>query len=421
MIRMSSFSFVHAADIHLDSPLQGLSKYDEHLAQRIRGASRQALAELVDLTIQREADFLIIAGDLYDGSWKDSSTGHAFAREMGRLDRAEIPVFVLLGNHDAESKMTRVLEWPVNVRKFRASRPQSIEVEGLDVVLHGQSFKQQDVRDNLAANYPPPQRGKFNIGVLHTALEGNARHASYAPCSLAQLRDAGYDYWALGHVHEHAIYSEFPHVVYPGNLQGRHARETGEKGAVLVKVDEGHIELERLIVDVVRWHDLGVDVSAAENTREVMGLVGTALSAALGGQAEINVFRVRLQGQTIVHEALLQGRSTLRDEVVNQAVQLSDEVLIEKVRIETRAPAQAVSAEELDGALGDFAKTIHALAGDKAFLASLSEDLSVMSGKFRGDCPEDVDELRWLLEQNPGALVEDVIPELIAQIQKGTA
>ena len=236
-----SFRFLHAADIHLDSPLQGLAGHEGSTAERIRTATRDAFDQLVGLAIQEQVAFLIIAGDLYDGDWRDYKTGLFFVSQVGRLHKAGIPVYLLYGNHDAESQITRRLTLPENVSVFNSRKPQSFRLDDLDVVLHGQSFRQRDVTDNLALTYPEPVAGAFNIGVLHTGLGGMGSHENYSPCSLNELVNKGYDYWALGHVHQAKVLHERPHVVFPGNLQGRHVRETGAKGASLATVENSEI------------------------------------------------------------------------------------------------------------------------------------------------------------------------------------
>ena len=227
---MIPFRFLHAADIHLDSPLIGLSDIEGRVAERIRTAPRAAFELLVEQAIEEEVNFLVIAGDLYDGTWRDYKTGLFFAEQMGRLNQARIPVFLLHGNHDAQSQITRPLVLPDNVNVFGIRKAETFQIEELSVALHGQSFRQAATTDNLVLGYPSPIDGAFNIGVLHTALGGMGEHANYAPCSLAELVAKGYDYWALGHVHQGQVLHEQPHVVFPGNLQGRHVRETGPKG-----------------------------------------------------------------------------------------------------------------------------------------------------------------------------------------------
>ena len=231
---MTSFRFFHAADTHLDSPLTGLAGIEGRVAERIRSAPRAAFEALVERAIQDQVDFFVIAGDLYDGTWRDYKTGLFFGEQMGRLNQAGIPVFVLHGNHDAESQITRPLALPDNVRVFGAQNAQTFQLNKLNVALHGQSFGEKAVTDNLIPDYPAPVKDAFNIGVLHTALGGMGDHANYAPCSLLELVAKGYDYWALGHVHRGQVLNERPHVVFPGNLQGRHVREAGPKGACLV-------------------------------------------------------------------------------------------------------------------------------------------------------------------------------------------
>ncbi len=239
--------FIHAADIHLDSPLTGLSAYVDAPVEMLRTATRDAFTNLVTEAIELQVDFMVIAGDLYDGTWKDHNTGVYFCKEMGRLKRASIPVYVLFGNHDAESEMTKKLQLPDNVFTFETRKPTTFRLEHLKVALHGHSFKEKETTENLVTGYPAPVQGMFNIGVLHTALEGNSAHANYAPCSLDELHAKGYNYWALGHVHEHQIWKGASTVVFPGNLQGRHIRETGPRGAVLVTADETGIqEIKRL-------------------------------------------------------------------------------------------------------------------------------------------------------------------------------
>ena len=184
--------FLHAADIHLDSPLRGLDRYEGAPVDEIRNATRRALENLVALAIDEEVDFVILAGDLFDGDWPDFNTGLFFVRQMARLGEKDISVYAVRGNHDAENRFTRKLPWPKNVHFFSSRKPESFPLDGVDVVLHGQSFANRDVQDDLAAAYPSAAPGKINIGVLHTSLDGRVGHASYAPTRLDVLRSRGY-------------------------------------------------------------------------------------------------------------------------------------------------------------------------------------------------------------------------------------
>ena len=258
--------FLHAADIHLDSPLRGLEDYPGAPVERIRSATRTALTKLIDLCLAERVDFLLIAGDLFDLDWRDFHTALFVAEQMRRLESAAIPVFLILGNHDSHQEMTRRTPWPANVHLFDHKKPQTIQIDRLRVALHGMSFPKREVSENLVPGYPAPVAGWFNIGLLHTNANGSPNHDSYAPCSVEELIAKGYDYWALGHVHDYQILSERPHIVYSGNLQGRHARELGAKGAVLVTVSDGEVsEVEFRETDVLRWFQASVPLSEADD------------------------------------------------------------------------------------------------------------------------------------------------------------
>ena len=340
---MSDFRFLHAADIHLDSPLYGLSRYEGLPEDDIRGATRAAFDNLVQRAIDEDVDFVVIAGDLFDGEWKDMSTGLYFARAMGRLDRAEIPVFLLAGNHDAASVITRSIPWPPNVRLFSARRPETHLLAELQVAVHGQSFSTPAVTDNLVPSYPAAAEHHFNIGMLHTALAGRKGHADYAPCSLDDLKAKQYDYWALGHVHQHEIVCEAPHVVFPGNIQGRTIRETGPKGAVIVTVEDGQVSsIDRLNLDVIRWLAVDVDCSdvPADSIAERMR---SALLEAWqrGGDGLPLVTRLVLTGETDSAGALIDSAADLRDVARAVAASISPNLFIEKVKLLVTKPATA--------------------------------------------------------------------------------
>ncbi len=179
----------------------GLEQYEGAPVQEIRNAARRALSNLVDLAIDQKVAFVLIAGDLYDGDWRDYNTGLFFVDQVRRLREADIPLYLISGNHDAANKMTRTLRMPENVTFFSADRPETALLPDLDVAIHGQSFATAAVYDDLSEGYPLADSGRFNIGMLHTCAAGREGHDRYAPCSIEGLKSKGYDYWALGHIH----------------------------------------------------------------------------------------------------------------------------------------------------------------------------------------------------------------------------
>jgi|GEM_PF-63112 len=333
------FNFIHAADLHLDSPLVGLSQHDDAPVEIIRGATRTALTRLVDLAIEREVDFLLIAGDLYDGSWKDYRTGLFFVNEMRRLQKAEIPVFLIFGNHDAESKTTKSLELPENVRVFGTRKAETFPHKTVPATIHGQGFATQAVTENLAENYPEPVPDRFNIGLLHTNLGDAAGHGNYAPSTVPQLVAHGYDYWALGHIHLRHVHHEHPHVVYSGNTQGRHINESGAKGCYLVTVDDDRevTGMEFCALDCVRWESLVIDVSEMEEESGLLEAVREELARALGAADDrLLAARIVLDGPCPLHERLHADHARFLAECVSQAADIDNELIwIESLRLKT--------------------------------------------------------------------------------------
>ena len=419
---MSDFRFLHAADIHLDSPLRGLSGQEGESAMRIRGATREALENLVSLAIDEEVSFVIIAGDLYDGDWKDYRTGLFFVKQMGRLSEAGTSVFLLYGNHDAESQITKKLLLPPNVRPFPSRKPETFLLEEIDVVLHGQSFRQRDVTDNLAADYPAPVRGAFNIGVLHTALGGMGGHPNYSPCTLDELIKKGYDYWALGHVHQATVLNEYPHVVFPGNIQGRHIRETGPKGVCLVTVKDGEIrEMTMIPVDVVRWARLSVDAEGCHRMTEVVDRIGTALEEAVTTRADGRLLacRIEIAGRTGIHGQLLSSEESLVSDARAAALGLgSDRAWIEKVEVSTQPLADETILHDREDALGEFSRLLEQAKDDKDLLDQLEGDIGVLARKLPHEIRADAEDptLESAVKGDYGTMIDHIKPFLMARL-----
>jgi DNA repair exonuclease SbcCD nuclease subunit len=380
----TGFKFLHAGDIHLDSPMRGLPSYVGVPVEEVRGATREALKNLVNLAISEEVAFLVIPGDLYDGNWEDMSTGLFFCREMARLDAAGIEVFLTFGNHDAESKLTKKLPLPPNVRAFGSRKAETFFHVPTKTALHGRSYKDRDTWENLAAAYPRRESGHLNIGVLHTALAGGPpNHVPYAPCTVTELAAREYDYWALGHMHDFAIVSQQPHIVFSGNLQGRSIREIGAKGAVLVAVEDGAIaEVRHVPLDVVRWTLVEVDLTGCTSKNDM----GTATRVALGetisklGWTGPLMSRVVMTGETEMHDLLGRSDLTLRDDIRALAAQFGDHVWIEKIVIDTsplRARAGTVASE-----VDEMVMLFDAGLNDPALKASLDNELTEFANKI---------------------------------------
>jgi len=416
------FRFVHTGDIHLDSPLKGLAGQDGPAAELIRTATRQAFANLVDQAIAEEVAFVVIAGDLYDGDWRDYQTGLFFVRQMGRLAHAGIPVFLVWGNHDAESQITKRLNLPENVRVFSSRRPQTFRLDGLPVALHGQSFRQRDVTENLAPAYPAPVAGCFNIGILHTGLGGMGGHANYAPCSMDDLVNKGYDYWALAHVHQGRVLHERPHIVFCGNLQGRHIRETGPKGACLVSVRDGAVEeVATIRCSAVHWARLNV---AADNARHLNSIVdgirdAIARAVAADDARQLLACRIEITGSTGLHAQLAGAIEQLTAEARAAALGLGETAAwIERIIINTEPALDRSQAGRAD-ALGDLHKIVEDAAEDGQVAAQIEDAVGDLIRKLPHDLRTEL-EAGALLDAVNGdykTLIERAGRDLVAQLE----
>jgi DNA repair exonuclease SbcCD nuclease subunit len=416
---MSHFKFLHAADLHLDSPLIGLASKSADFAGQIERASRQAFDNLINLAIEEQVAFLVLAGDVFDGDLRNYQTGLYFTAAMRRLENAGVRVFLIAGNHDAENRYAAKLRFSANVHLFTNKGAESVAVEDLGVVVHGRSFAQRDVTENLARDYPAPASNRFNIGVLHTACVGSeGHHAVYAPCSPEQLINHGYDYWALGHVHARAMLNEQPHIVYPGNLQGRNPRETGAKGATLVEVSDGQVvACEHRDLDVVRWAQIEVDLSRAEDRGAVLLAIRNALIEPCGAAADRPIaLRLRLIGASALHGEFILDATGLREDIEAVLAGCANEIWLEKLELKTSAPARPETVDPTIG--GQLQTEIRALGVEaprllEACLADIRAKMPAnarveeLFAQLRADGPERAVQLALSLvgEGDPGHAV----------------
>jgi exonuclease SbcD len=382
------FRFLHAADLHLGSPLVGMSQKDGDVAARFAKASREAFEDLVGRALEESVAFAVIAGDVFDGNWTDASIGLFFNRQLARLSNRGVPTFFLRGNHDAESVVTKSLPWPDNVLEFSTRRPETHRLEHLRVALHGRGFPRRDVTENFAARYPEPVVGFFNLGVLHTAC-GHAGHENYAPCTPEDLAARGYDYWALGHVHAFEIVRRDPFIVYPGNLQGRSVRECGAKGGVIVDVADGRVAaVRRVLTDRARWADVVVDVSPHDDEPGLIAAIAAGVRPHVEtAEGRMLALRVTFTGATSLHARLL-ADADLRDKAEAAAQRCGDGVWLERVRVATspvsrrRAPALA----ELD-----LAASLEESAAQPASRAAVEALIGAVRARLPGGIADEAD------------------------------
>ena len=312
---MQPFRFVHAADLHIDSPFRGLRDIDRRIGDRLRESTFEAFDNLVNLCIDEQVDFLVIAGDIYDGADRSVRAQLRFRDGMRQLSEAGIAVYIVHGNHDPLDGWLSSVTWPESVHVFGAD-PEWKTVRLNDeplAAIQGVSFPTREVRENLVAKFATPAKeheSLFTIGLLHCNVGGNPDHDNYAPCTLDDLKLTALDYWALGHVHtRQTLRKHSPAVVYPGNIQGRHPNEAGPRGCLMVSVSEdGSAETRFHAVDVVRWEPVEVDIS------EISSLDG--LESAI--QQRLDDLAVKAEGRDVVCSLSLVGRGPMHVELVRK-------------------------------------------------------------------------------------------------------
>jgi DNA repair exonuclease SbcCD nuclease subunit len=291
--------------------------------------TREAFAAAVRFAVSERVDLLLIAGDIYDGDWQDFSTGVFFASQLSALREAGIPVIVIRGNHDAASVISRELPLPEGTTVLSHEQPQTVVLEDLGVAVHGQSFATREVSENLSVNYPRAIPAMLNIGLLHTSLAGHPDHDTYAPCSGEDLERRGYDYWALGHIHEPGRVGLPAFAYYAGCVQGRSVRECGPRGGLLVELQEGEEPSVRHVsFDVLRWAVGEIDCSpfltfedlrltARERLNEMVVLAEDRPVAC----------RLRLVGESALHNRLLAEGERVRAELITLANDVAAEAI----------------------------------------------------------------------------------------------
>lgn len=298
--------FVHAADLHLDSPFTGLkAAAPENVTDRLYQATFDAYQNIIDLCIAEEVDALLVSGDVYDGADRSLRAQLRFIEGLKKLDTEGIRSFVCHGNHDPLEGWQARLDYPPGCTRFGSEWEAAPVFEDAPerAVVHGISYPKREVTENLARRLDNVEPSPFSIGLLHANVSDDPNHAAYAPCSLADLAQSGVDYWALGHVHAPQVLSEREAtVVYPGNPQGRHPNETGARGVYLVEVDDGgKVRLEFRAMDAVRWESLRIDIGKSETEQELLD----ALHEGIQGVMD------RADGRSLVVRIMLTGRGEL--------------------------------------------------------------------------------------------------------------
>jgi DNA repair protein SbcD/Mre11 len=416
------YRFVHAADIHLDSPLISLALRDPELAELIGGATRRAFVTIVDLCLDEQVDALLLAGDLYDGDQTSMKTARFLATQIRRLHEAGIRVFVIRGNHDALSKITRELVFPDTVKVF-GGRAEAVAIErgarDFPVSIHGVSFAQAHAPDSLLPKFKPPVEGAVNIALMHTSLAGATGHDLYAPCNIADLDAAGFQYWALGHVHKRAAVQGASAIVMPGMPQGRDVNEAGAKSVTLVTVaDDRSVRLEERVTSLAQFERVGVNLDGVDSWPALAAAMSKALEEASGAiRSERLVARLSIRGATPLAWRIRRDRDLVETEAIERASAIGN-VSIEQIEIDCAAPGAPIdaAADPLIDLRALIAAEISPSAAYQAALSDMARELQAqLPHEARRAFGEDEASFKAILAKLAEEGAEDVLARLHAR------
>ena len=419
---MPNLRFVHAADLHLDSPFSGLrSLAPDNVTSALRQATFDAYENIIDLCIAERVDALLIAGDVYDGADRSLRAQLRFVDGLRRLDGAGIRSFICHGNHDPLNGWEARLDLPEGCVRFgdNVAGAPVFPDEPDRATVYGISYPRREVYENLSPRFRDLPRSRFNIGLLHANVGGNPNHDSYAPCSISDLEATNIDYWALGHVHTREVLrEEGPAIVYPGNPQGRHPNEMGSRGVYLVEVDElGRTNLDFRPVDVIRWARKELDIEGLVSEQRVMDAIFDMADSALEeSEGKPVVLRVVLSGRGEMNR-WLRSSGTL-DEVLER---LNEEysgslpwLWCERIQLETAPAIDHEQVMQREDFVGDLARLVEDLIESPAGLEDLANSLRELYDTPRArrhlrDLLPDGDELKQLVSAAEAECISELV------------
>ena len=367
-----TIKILHTADLHLDSPLASLALRDAALQARVLTASRSALEKMVDFCIDEGVVALLIAGDLYDRAERSAKTAAYLTLQMERLHKAAIRVFYIKGNHDAENPITGAIDLPANVHVFDG-RGGKVQLAP-DIWIHGVSFRDKHAPDSLVSKFGAPEPGAVNIAMLHTSLTGAAGHDPYAPCALADLVRVGFDYWALGHVHQRQVHATAPWVVMPGNPQGRDIGEAGAKSATLLTIAAGVIRVAEVATSTVEFRESAVSLAGCADDDAIRDAVRAHIRAEAATVRDSAILRLTLTGATPRAWQMRRDRDTWA-EILQQMAQDTGTLWIEKLALNVSAPTAAVSPGD---AVAEVQRIMAQIATEDGFRNAARQELEQM-------------------------------------------
>jgi DNA repair exonuclease SbcCD nuclease subunit len=373
--------FLHTADLHLDTPFSGLCRRAPVKAEKMKHANLRVLDTITDVAVAEAVDFVVMAGDVFNAQEKSLAAKWTLLKNLKRLAKHGIKVYITCGNHDPWPYWRDHLQLPPNTHLFLPGEAQVIyhynAVNEAIAQIMGVSHESEEESTNLAGTFPEGDAQLPTVAILHGNLVGCAEHAPYAPFTLADLKKAHIDYWALGHIHQAQILNEaHPTVIYPGNPQGRDFSETGRKGCYLITLEQKKpARYQFYPCMAVKFSVEAVDITGIDTETQLQDRLMEAMQH-YDEEGISYCLRLRLCGCTSLHSQLSDpsyGEQLV--ETIEAHLSGHNEIFLDTIEMAT-LPAMDISAwENRADFIGELFTTLKVWQQDSTQWASLEQQL----------------------------------------------
>ncbi len=403
---MTKIKFIHCADLHLDSPFQGLTTKEPSLADRFKHSTNEAFVKIIDLCLAEKVDFLTIGGDTFDGADRSLCAQILLRDQFERLHKANIPVIIVAGNHDPLSDWLTEIKYPKNVHLLAGNKVEHVPIEKNGKVIttiFGISYKAREVTENLSIKFQATGKDTVSIGLLHANVGSRKEHAVYAPCTINDLKAANMDIWLLGHIHTPEVLCDDPLILYPGNIQGRHINENGPRGCYIIKIDSSSkTSHEFRPVQNILWKQEVINIENIMSAIELADL--------LSDKCEEELSKLTNDEKGIVIRWKLTGSSLLYNELtMTDKIEETIEILVERffnqtpfifpesIRLSIKPERQKEDYLNQENFIGDFLRLAGKVKNDDQMKNELLEMLNQpLSNRTIRKYLEEVDETELL-------------------------
>ncbi len=373
---MNQLKFIHCADLHLDSPFEGIRAIEPDIAKALRNATFEAFSNIIDLAIDEKVDFIIIAGDVYNNVNRSLRAQLQFRDEITRAADSGILSYISHGNHDPLSGWDAGLSMPNGVHRFSGNQVEMKEYKRDGIVrahIYGISYKDKGIRKNLASLFKKQGDDIFSIGVLHCNLGGDSKHDNYAPCTLVDLEKCGFDYWALGHIHSKKIVKEEnPCIIYPGNTQGLSIKESGSRGCYIVELDtSGHLNNRYFSTDIIRWDSKEIDTTNIDTLDQLLETLDEVIeNTRVSAEGRAAILSLQLLGRGDIHRELrkIEIDKDILLQLRESEITREDFVWVESINNNTSPTIDIEKRREAKDYVGDFLCVANNLRNDQEVL-----------------------------------------------------